>query len=43
MKNYNICGELRKMANFAAAKNHDDRFKIKLFTNILTRLHIYIV
>ena len=23
MKNNKICGKLRKMANFAAAKNHD--------------------
>ena len=24
-ENNNICSKLRKMANFAAAKNHDDR------------------
>ena len=32
MKNNEICGKLRKGANFAAAKNHDDRYWLKSLT-----------
>ena len=31
MKNNEFCGKLRKGANFAAAKNHDDRISTNLF------------